>query len=309
LKIKKLTIISLRSAGIGNCLFQYAAGLAFSIKNKTDFYIDLSEILQNQMPFNKKISYKEKLKLFQSSLERLIESYKILKKNQVIYYRGWGANQNILNLVLKKSRFYFSFFPRGYYNESFNNKISFFDKRNTYLDGLFIDWRYFQEYSEDIINSIKFKKISKNLLCFEKHLKNINSVSIHIRRGDYLDKKSVNKKYKIHGVKYVKKAIKIIESKISYPNYFIFSDDLNWCKSNLSFIEKKQFIDSKISDGPIDDLYLMSKCKNNIISNSTFSWWGAFLNRNKQKIVIIPKEWKSDQKVDLAMDKWIRLEY
>ncbi len=305
----KKTVISLKSAGIGNCLFQYAAGLAFSIKNKTDFYIDVSDILQSQMPFNKKISFEEKLKLYNSSLDKLIDSKNILKKNRVRIFRGWGSNNNIINLFLKKLRFYLSCFPVGYYNELINDKNSFFNKTNIYLDGLFIDWRYFNEYSEEIINSIKFKKISKKSLDFENQFKDLDSVSIHIRRGDYLDEKSVGNKYKIHGVNYVKKAIEIIETKISKPNYFIFSDDLSWCKSNLSFIKNKDFIDENVSDGPVDDLYLMSKCKNNIISNSTFSWWGAYLNRNEKKIVIIPRKWHIDQKVDLTMDKWIQLEY
>ena len=198
MKIKKLTIISFRSAGIGNCLFQYAAALAFSIKNKTDFYIDVSDILQSQMPFNKKISFEEKLKLYKSSLDKLIDTDNILKKNKVKKYRGWGSSYNILNLIVKKIRFYFSFFPKGYYNELINDKISFFNKKNIYLDGLFIDWRYFNEYSKEIINSIKFKEISKKSLDFESKLKVLDSVSIHIRRGDYLDNKSVGNKYKIH---------------------------------------------------------------------------------------------------------------
>ena len=305
----KKIIISLKSAGIGNCLFQYAAGLAFSIKNKTDLYIDLNDILQTQMPYNNSISFQEKLKLYHSSLDKLIDTNNILKKNKVKKYRGWGSSHNILNLIVKKIRFYFSFFPKGYYNELINDKNSFFNKKNIYLDGLFIDWRYFNEYSKEIINSIKFKKISKKSLDFENQFKDLDSVSIHIRRGDYLDEKSVGNKYKIHGVNYVKKAIEIIETKISKPNYFIFSDDLSWCKSNLSFIKNKDFIDENVSDGPVDDLYLMSKCKNNIISNSTFSWWGAYLNRNEKKIVIIPRKWHIDQKVDLTMDKWIQLEY
>jgi hypothetical protein len=70
--------------------------------------------------------------------------------------------------------------------------------------------------------------------------------------------------------------------------YIIFSDDISWCKENLSFLNNKIFIEGNTD---FQDLYLMSKCKNNIIANSSFSWWGAWLNTNKDKIVIAPKKW------------------
>ena len=124
------------------------------------------------------------------------------------------------------------------------------------------------------------------------HLKNIKgtpSVSLHIRRGDYLSDLKVSKVHGMCDIEYYQKAISYLSSRIQDPVVYVFSDDIEWCKKNLGFLKNKVFIDN--TKTAIEDLELMRNCDHNIIANSTFSWWGAWLNENDDKIVVAPRKW------------------
>lgn len=127
-----------------------------------------------------------------------------------------------------------------------------------------------------------------------------NCTSIHVRRGDYLKLSDFHTNLNLS---YYFEAIKIIRSK----KYIIFSDDINWCKYNF---KGEQFIFS--NNNLIEDLKLMSKCEHNIIANSSFSWWGAFLNKNPSKTVIAPKQWfgpnLNHNTKDLLPSEWIKID-
>jgi hypothetical protein len=110
----------------------------------------------------------------------------------------------------------------------------------------------------------------------------LNTCSIHVRRGDYIGLQNF---HPVQPVSYYEEAVKIVGDD---KHFLIFSDDINWCKENFTFLKNKTFV---LNNLDYEDLYLMSMCKNNIISNSTFSWWGAWLNRNENKQVIIPSKW------------------
>jgi hypothetical protein len=129
-----------------------------------------------------------------------------------------------------------------------------------------------------------------------------NAVSIHVRRGDYLHHNNLGGMCTID---YYKHAIEYISSHTCMPHFFIFSDDVEWVKETF-IMENVTFVDHNRGKDSWQDLYLMSKCKHNIIANSTFSWWGAYLNSNERKIVIAPKYWfvrtSSD---DIVNKQWI----
>ena len=156
---------------------------------------------------------------------------------------------------------------------------------------------------------LRFSKIKDKL--HQKYLNlinNKNSVAIHIRRGDYLNDPKVRCIHGILGSDYYKKSINYIKKKVKNPFFFIFSDDIELVKKNFSFFNNKKyiFIDTKSS---INDLYLMSNCKHFIIANSTFSWWGAWLSKNKRKIVCAPKRWLRARisTPDIIPESWIRI--
>lgn len=122
-----------------------------------------------------------------------------------------------------------------------------------------------------------------------RSMSSANSVAIHVRRGDYLKLQDIYGN--ICTPEYYLKGISLIEQRILKPHYYIFSDDIEWCKEHFAGLVNKSFIDWNNSDNSYIDMLLMSSCKHNIIANSSFSWWAAWLNSNKQKVVIMPKKW------------------
>jgi len=164
-------------------------------------------------------------------------------------------------------------------------------QQNLNLNGFFQSEKYFFDYKETIQNLLT----PKNNIDIQ-----YNYTSIHVRKGDYVN---LTKEYIQLDMSYYKKAM----SMISTDYYIIFSDDINWCKANFTgnniiFSENKT---------PVEDLTLMSKCANNIIANSSFSWWGAYLNKLPSKIVIAPEKWfgpsLNHNTIDLLPENWIKI--
>jgi hypothetical protein len=136
-------------------------------------------------------------------------------------------------------------------------------------------------------------------------IRSATSVSIHIRRGDYV------KLQQIHGLcdlDYYKKSIKYIAKNVKHPCFFVFSDDIQWVKDNLKIEYPCEYIDFNHGRDSAWDMWLMANCKHNIIANSSFSWWGAWLNQNHDKIVIAPKQWFANgTKTDIVPTQWQRI--
>ena len=133
------------------------------------------------------------------------------------------------------------------------------------------------------------------------------SVSLHIRRGDYLKNNIYST---VCTLEYYEKAISHIQNRIKNPTFFIFSDDPNWVKENLQ-LHNTHYIAHNKGAKSFRDMQLMSLCKHNIIANSSFSWWGAWLNQYKEKIVITPSIWynipNNQAANDLIADEWVRI--
>ena len=190
-----------------------------------------------------------------------------------------------------------------------------FDIKNScYIKGFFRSEKYFIDIREELLKdfSLNVELNEKNKKMLEQ-IKNTNSVSIHFRRGDYT-KKRVADKYGSCSVEYYKNASKIIADSISEPiTLFIFSDDINWVRNNVKFDFETVYVDINLAKQGYFDLELMKNCKHNIIANSSFSWWGAWLNENESKIVIAPKWWMKDvdttsKNVDIIPESWLILD-
>lgn len=162
-----------------------------------------------------------------------------------------------------------------------------------------------ENYTKDIINEIrniyKFPPFNdeKNIAIAEQ-IESTNSVSIHVRHGDY---KQFG--FPILPLEYYKKSIDIISDKIKDPFFYIFSDDIDFVNKNFKFLKRYTIINWNKKDNSYKDMQLMSLCKHNIIANSTFSYWGARLNRNNEKIVIAPKKHVESCKYPIACSDWI----
>jgi len=183
---------------------------------------------------------------------------------------------------------------------------------DNYIFGYFQNEKYFLNIKKSIATSYCIKKNFSSYVENAKGLiqKQSNSCSIHVRRGDFIN--SANSS--IHGscdIRYYQDAIKYMENKAGEISYFIFSDDIAWCKENLK-LKNAHYMDNNDKKLPHGDIYLMSLCNHNIMANSSFSWWGAWLNKNNKKIVIAPKRWLSNKKleeksVNIVCKDWIKM--
>lgn len=168
--------------------------------------------------------------------------------------------------------------------------------------------KYFKNISDYIRGDFEFDIRDGSLIRFAEKIKKMpGAVSVHVRRGDYLDMPDMY--CGICTLEYYRKAIQYMTDHIEKPQFVFFSDDLQWICNNL-YIEDAIYVDATMFDSYNNwyDMYLMTCCKHNIIANSSFSWWGAWLNMNKDKIVIAPKTWLNGERTgDICPDKWMRI--
>lgn len=234
-----------------------------------------------------------------------------------VFHLKLRYSSNIENLMLgggpyllaKAWKIICKLIDRYYYCKSplyFDPNI-FKDKGNTYYWGYWQNERYFSNISDQIRSDFTFRnRFSEKNVWIKDMINSTNSVSIHIRRGDYVD-------HPRHGgicdTEYYHKAIKYIDTKILTATYFVFSNDIAWCKNNLD-IANCYYIDWNKGEESYIDMQLMSLCQHNIIANSSFSWWGAWLNNNSHKIVISPSRWFNEGAHDIndiIPNSWICL--
>lgn len=287
-------IISLKSAGIGNCMFQYAAARVCSLEMKGNLLIGLTDIQEHQMPFKKAYSDSERLRFLEGSLGVFSMNLPIANACDVFRMRGWGE-PTLCNKMLRKIKKICWALPSSCHVEQdcYAFDASLLSMRHdVYMDGFFINPRYFENFEDILRKDFKFSvEFSEKNASFAAEISSSNAVAIHVRIGDYLHNEKIQRIYPAYGQGYYKQAIAHIESKVNDPVYYIFSDHPEWAVANLSFIKNAKIISHNPIEKGYEDLRLMSLCKHNIITNSTFSWWGAWLNPNPDKIVISPKKW------------------
>ncbi|BDU51418.1 alpha-1,2-fucosyltransferase [Haliovirga abyssi] len=288
--------------GLGNQMFQYA------------FYLSLREKYGSENVALYLDRFKEVKDNNGYELERIFKIKESMISNEKVK-KYIDREQNIFSKIRRK----IFGVKKSYINEGedflYKENVYRAEKKEEILfySGLWQSSKYFEGIEDIVRNKFEFPKIDgrdiKNNEVLIK-IKNSNSVSIHIRRGDYYS----NPKYKrilgnICDKNYYENAIKIISKKIENPIFFIFSDEINWVKENINFNNKEiYFIEWNKGFESYKDMYLMSQCKNNIIANSTFSWWVAWLNKNPDKIVIAPNKWFNDyKKIDIVSEGWVKL--
>lgn len=178
---------------------------------------------------------------------------------------------------------------------------------NCYLFGYWQDLRYFQKYEEQIRNELTFKS-NPNLVNREwlDQIVRSNAVCIHIRRGDYLTDVNTYSSAGVCNLDYYYNAINIINEHVANPVYYIFSDDSDWVESNLKLEGTCFYIKHNSESDAVEDLRLMQACKHHILSNSTFSWWSAWLS-NSGGIVITPAIWRKEGPQMFLPSQWIKL--
>ena len=213
------------------------------------------------------------------------------------YNMGWKLDlSNLKNIKIEE---YHKSNSLQMVTDDFNFKII---EDNSFLNGYWQSEKYFTEIDSIIREVLKIEDSLKNYIINKYPILDKNTVSLHVRRGDYIKSSGY---HPIQNIGYYKKAYDIIND--NSINVLVFSDDINWCKENLKF-DNITYIEGETN---IVDMYIMSLCKNNIIANSSFSWWGAWLNNNENKKVIAPTNWFGTQANlytgDIIPEKWIRI--
>ena len=168
-----------------------------------------------------------------------------------------------------------------------------------YLSGYWQSERYFGAYAQQIRKDFTFSIAPslENQRILEK-IRSVNAVSVHVRRGDYLKSKANLDLYGVCSIEYYRNAIALIRDKIEDPYFLIFADDMDWIRDQLGTDENIVYIDHNRGSESFNDMRLMSACSHHIIANSTFSWWGAWLGSNENKIVVAPEPWFNSKRMD-----------
>ena len=291
----------LLKGGLGNQMFQYAFGRMLSLKNNTNLVLSTS-YLQSKLPFKKWATLmKYELDVFNvnAEIESNIFSGKLLYPISKTEYLIRNKINNLLYNAVEESEF------------SFQADL-LITKDNSIIKGNFQSEKYFISIEDIIRKEFIFKTVlSGQNAEWKNEIENSNSVSIHVRRSDYISIKSNAQKFAQIPISYFQKAIQNIASKTENPVFYVFSDDIDWVKDNLKVDFPLTFItNNHLPETSHFDMQLMSLCKHNIICNSTFSWWSAWLNTNPHKTVIAPKQWFADVSInsqDIIPDEWIIL--
>ena len=291
-------IISNLIGGLGNQMFQYAAGRAHSIDRNLPFRLDITGFANygHHQGF-------ELLRVFNCNVD-------IADKTDISRILGWQLLPGIRQVVSRPSML--AFRHKGYVVEPhfhYWHEIKQIPS-NCYFSGYWQSEKYFIDAVEEIRNDFSFRlPLENENLKLAKQIDQTCAVSLHVRRGDYVHNLKAAAKYELCSLDYYNASIQHVAKRVRDPYFFIFSDDITWTKKHLKIDYPFHYVEHNHGAGSYNDMRLMSLCKHNIIANSSFSWWGAWLNSSFEKIVVAPSRWFADKTntQDLIPHSWVKL--
>ncbi len=272
------------SGGLGNQMFQYAAARTLADKKNENLILDIST--------------------YQSDTLRVFELESFNIRASILNEKKWFINFLLRNIFRFPNIILQIFRIRK--EESLLYDEKFFKKNYYLIKGYFQTEKYFLNNKKKLLNDFTLKNNDIKVNC--RHNKGIPNIAVHVRLGDYLFDKKNSEVHGICSLKYYKRSIKKMREIYGEINLICYSDDIEWCKKNLSEIKFDSYINPD-SGSPSSDLIRMSYNDGFIISNSTFSWWAAWISNSSRKIVIAPSPWfKNSMMNDIIPDDWISVE-
>lgn len=263
-------IISKCFGGLGNQLFQYATGRRIAMLHNTKLFLDTTHYA-NYSHRNFGLSY------FNTDFTE-INNYKVFALKHPSHF----LKMQLGYVPVIREKF-----------EQSQNIDTF--PGNCILEGYWANENYFVDIRDVLLNEMQIKQTFKStgFNYYQNVISGTNAISVHIRRGDYLkpENKSI---FQSLNVEYYKEAMNIIYSKVTDPIFYFFSDDMKWVKANFPKQTNYFYVNEDNILKDFEELILMSLCQHNIIANSTFSWWGGWLNGNPGKVIIQTSQWYSD---------------
>lgn len=284
--------------GLGNQMFQYAAGRAIALRCGAPLRLDIAGFSNYGLHQGFELQ-----QIFNCSVEIATEA-------DVRSILGWQYSSNIRRVVSRPSMSVFrhqgfAIEPHFHYWRGIRNIPC-----DCYLTGYWQSEKYFQEVAPVIRSDFTFKTpLSIWNTDIAEQINQVNAVSLHVRRGDYANNPKTTATHGLCSLEYYQAAIQYISERVEQPIFFIFSDDVEWVKENLKIDFPCQNVEHNKRAESYNDMHLMSLCRHHIIANSSFSWWGAWLNPDPDKIVIAPRKWfANDNDVnDLFPQGWVTL--
>lgn len=267
--------------GLGNQMFQYALGFAISKTYQIDLYVDYT--------FYRDTMIHGGNTLFEFELKNLGGEYSAFSVFSYIERSFLKIN------LFRKMKLNLQYEPKllPYHKVSVPEGVKKF-----FLDGYWQSETYFSKFrNELLLEFILREKLELEDQELIYKFQDENSVSLHIRRGDYITNAKANKIHSVLNKDYYDRALGLVLSKIDNAKVYVFSDDPDWVESNFKLTVPFHVVRSKTKSESVD-LHLMSQCKHNIIANSSYSWWAAWLNTYNEKIVVAPKNWFRDDSFD-----------
>lgn len=288
-------VIATITSGLGNQLFQYALARQLSLVKHSGLFFDL--------------------RFYKSEYSRKTDRSFKLNRFNICFQE--------INKVTELGIKFTKLFP----NHSFTPVFQTLSEQHYHFDSSVLDaksvllnlkgyWhseKYFKSAEKEIRQELIFNNPKGLNFELYKHeiCKSECPISVHIRRGDYVNHPEFSKTFGFIGLEYYEKAMQLVEAKFPDCRFFIFTDDKPWVSEHFKNKEELTFVDNNGPDADLDDLHLMKLCKHNIIANSSFSWWGAWLNDSPDKLVVAPERWFKNQPTwntkDLLPDSWLKI--
>lgn len=295
-------ITVLLRGGLGNQMFQYAAGLALAIKNNVSLVLDVT-VLNDRFP-RKEITYRT----FDLDLFALAPRFTALSTiSRVIPVPGLWAGLDLVGIearkILRLQKVIYEREPHVF-DPAVNTATG-----KVMLFGFWQNEKYFSDIVSNLREAFRFRyPLEGRAKALKEEIVSSQSVALCVRRGDYVNFASVNKMMGDTNVPYYARAVAYIDERLKTPRYFVFTDDIEYCRKTLQLPSSTVYID-KLGPKWGFHLELMSLCKHSIITNSVFYWWGAWLNGNNDRIVIVPARWYADREnqPEMASQGWIKM--
>jgi hypothetical protein len=271
-------------------MFQYALGRALAERHGTNLKLDTSLLAYSGSRFYAlgPLSIQE---TFASRSE-----VRRLKFGRLFHLKKWYYKTLRKKYALPIAPSYIKEYTKFRYDEDVLNQPD-----NVYVEGSWQNARYSEDIAAILKKEFKVKtKPSQKNRELLSQICSLESVSLHVRRGDYVSNPEVNAMHGTCGLDYYAKSVQLIRDKVPNPVFFVFSDEPSWAKQNLQLGANSIVVDHNSPETCHEDLRLMSQCKHNVIANSSFSWWGAWLNENSQRVIVAPKKWFEKDVYDVS---------
>jgi hypothetical protein len=291
-------IITQLLGGLGNQMFQYAAGRALALRNETALALDISGF--------------ESYGLHQGfELQRVFRGpFEVASDSDIRKVLGWQSPAGIRRILARRPfarlfRTRLTVEPHFQYWPGIQSL-----PRDSYLSGYWQSERYFADAATQIRADFTFRlPLDKENAVLAEQIKQQDSVSLHVRRGDYASNPKTSATHGLCSLEYYQAAIRHVAERVPQPRFYIFSDDIAWVRANLKIKLPCVHVQHNRRAESYNDMRLMSLCRHHIIANSSFSWWGAWLDQGTDKIVVAPQQWFARQTDvrDLFPAGWVTL--